>query len=84
MTRALLLAFETIERRTFGAPGVRDPNALCEAFEPGEPGPRGDCSTDGHYLCDECVHRKTCAGCGKRPSRCECRTDWPSARGGSP
>lgn len=45
---------------TVGAPGVRDPDAPCDAFEPvGAPFARapgtGDCSTDGHYMCDECV-----------------------------
>jgi len=34
----------------------RDPEAPCpsRAFEPGEPA--GDCDTDGHYMCAECVH----------------------------
>jgi len=55
----------------FGAPGIRDPEAPCEAFAPGEPS--GDCLTDGHYLCDECRERATCeGGCGRRPSQCEC------------
>ncbi len=45
-----------------GARGVRDPDAPCTAFEPGEPA--GDCQTDGHYLCDECVHRAARCTCG--------------------
>jgi hypothetical protein len=58
---------------SFGARGVRDPDANCEAFEPGSPRPNGDCQTDGHYLCDECVHRASCPrGCGGRPSQCKC------------
>lgn len=44
-----------------GTPGIRDVDAPCEAFEPaGEPWVRaagnGDCDTDGHYICRECVH----------------------------
>lgn len=31
---------------------VRDPEAPCEAFEKGKP--KGDCETDGHYMCREC------------------------------
>ena len=70
------LADELNGRRVFGAPGVRDPDFVCDAFDPGEPG--GDCSTDGHYLCDECKERKTCeGGCGKRPMHCECPEEKP-------
>lgn len=34
----------------------RDPDLPCpsRAFDPGEPA--GDCDTDGHYMCAECVH----------------------------
>jgi len=34
----------------------RDPDAPCpsRAFLPGEPS--GQCETDGHYMCAECVH----------------------------
>lgn len=39
-------------RTTFGQAGVRDPDNPCEAFDPGEPS--GDCSPDGHYMCQEC------------------------------
>ena len=38
-----------------GTPGVRDAAAPCSTFEPGESG-RGDCGTDGHWLCRECRH----------------------------
>ena len=57
-------------RSLFGSEGVRDPNNRCDAFAIGKPA--GDCLTDGHYLCNECVERATCHGCGKRPMSCEC------------
>ena len=58
---------------TFGTDNVRDPDYPCTGFVSGEPTPRGRCSTDGHYMCDECVERATCdGGCGKRPTYCEC------------
>jgi hypothetical protein len=38
-----------------GTAGVRDVDAPCTAFAPGEPSGTG-CITDGHYLCRECVH----------------------------
>ena len=56
-----------------GKAGLRDPEAPCEMFEPGEPASRGGCDTDGHYLCDECVfialrelrrRRDQCEMCG--------------------
>jgi len=50
--------------------GIRDPSAPCTAFVTGDPA--GTCQTDGHYICDECIERATCSGCGERPSRCEC------------
>lgn len=41
-----------------GDPGVRDPEAPCEVFDPLPegvyPSGRGDCMGDGHYLCHEC------------------------------
>jgi len=37
-----------------GQAGVRDPDHPCVEFEPGSPA-GGDCMTDGHYLCAECV-----------------------------
>jgi hypothetical protein len=57
-------------RTILGMDGVRDPESLCDAFARGTPA--GTCDTDGHYLCDECRERATCAGCGYRPTRCEC------------
>jgi len=51
--------------------GVRDEKA---AADPGAP--HGDCSTDGHYMCDECKERATCGGgCNKRPMHCECKEE---------
>lgn len=62
-----------------GTPGVRDADAPCEDFEPvgrafeDAPG-EGNCETDGHYLCRECVHislaalrrrRDQCEDCGE-------------------
>ena len=58
------LADEVNGRVTFGRPGVRDPDALCEGFDP-VPGidwlgmrrtsaGDGDCHSDGHYLCLGC------------------------------
>lgn len=39
-----------------GLPGIRDVDAPCDVFEPGKPQVGGDCWTDGHYLCLECIH----------------------------
>jgi len=39
-----------------GTPGIRDINHPCEVFAYGDP--KGDCETDGHYMCKECRHRK--------------------------
>lgn len=51
----------------FGAPGIRDPYAPCDLFDPVDrvrvlgvvQPPWEDCGTDGHYLCRECRHRTT-------------------------
>jgi hypothetical protein len=56
-----------------GDPGVRDPDAPCAEFEPGEPA--GRCDTDGHYMCRECVHGHFCETCGEIDTRCECPVD---------
>lgn len=48
-----------IERMPDGMPGIRDVDAPCEDFTPGTTAGTlaiGDCATDGHYLCDECVY----------------------------
>jgi hypothetical protein len=33
---------------------VRDITSPCGLYEPGDPS--GDCQSDGHYMCKECVH----------------------------
>jgi len=39
-----------------GTPGVRDPDAICEEFEPGDPNwVQAGCFGDGHYLCQNCT-----------------------------
>ena len=45
-----------------GAPNIRDPEFPCEDFEPigtayGDKY-KGECETDGHYMCDKCIWRK--------------------------
>jgi hypothetical protein len=45
-------------RRPDGTPGLRDEDAPCTFFDPGETVPTNTCMTDGHYLCQECRHRK--------------------------
>jgi len=37
-----------------GAPGVRDPDAVCEAFDGDGYDGTGDCLSDGHCMCTEC------------------------------
>lgn len=70
--RKLKVELAVLTEDGFGMSGIRDPSAPCEAFEPGTP--RGECETDGHYLCDECKERNTCdTGCGRRKTQCECR-----------
>ncbi len=65
------LYLEANGRSYVGAPGVRDPDSECDAFDPGEPA--GDCQTDGHYLCGECVRRERgCPLCRQTEARCEC------------
>lgn len=41
---------------TLGVPGVRDPDGVCELFNGKGYDGKGDCSSDGHYLCTECSH----------------------------
>ena len=66
-------------RSLMGTPGVRDPDAACEAFDPaGEPFEEasgdGRCDTDGHYLCRECRLISTRA-LRRRRNECEvCET----------
>lgn len=65
-----------------GMEGVRDPDFRCEGFRRADQEPKDarsarDCDTDGHYLCDDCIHisdkearrrRGECA-CGGRVAR---------------
>jgi len=37
-----------------GEPGVRDPEYRCDGFDGLGYQGRGDCMSDGHYLCVEC------------------------------
>lgn len=68
-------------RTVVGQPGVRDPEHLCDHFEPGEPHANNTCDGDGHYMCFECSHLTLCAdGCGARPVQCECPDDVALAR----
>lgn len=43
-----------------GVPGIRDVDHPCSVFLPLKPGEErdrfGQCMTDGHYLCRECVY----------------------------
>jgi hypothetical protein len=64
------LVAEVNGRAVLGQPGMRDPDAPCDDFNPGTPS--GECRTDGHYMCDECTHRATCPKSGVRPGHCEC------------
>lgn len=66
-----------------GEPGIRDVDAPCDAFQPAgkpfEPAEgNGDCETDGHYICSECVHisqramrlrQDLCEDCGAKMER---------------
>jgi hypothetical protein len=61
MTEALkqwedLVRFVNSAPPRFGAPGVRDPDYPCEVFDGDGYNGRGDCLSDGHYLCEECSH----------------------------
>ncbi len=57
-----------------GIPGMRDPDYPCAGYEPRprSGGDWGDCLSDGHYQCNDCVHLKRCETCGERVSACEC------------
>lgn len=59
--RAKLVLWMESLKPELGTPGVRDPDAPCEGFDPNKSTRnlllRGTCDTDGHYLCHECIHR---------------------------
>lgn len=47
----------SLNGRTYlGQRGVRDPDSPCELFDGESYNGRGDCHSDGHYLCTECSH----------------------------
>lgn len=43
-----------------GIPLKRDPNSICEYYEPCKRGQFtfDDCQTDGHHLCAKCIHNE--------------------------
>lgn len=47
-------------QKPVGVPGNRDPQAPCDFYAPRRKrdGDWDDCTTDGHYLCEKCAHRK--------------------------
>jgi hypothetical protein len=49
------------EPKPWGIPGNRDPENVCDAYEPRKSRLNDwtDCLTDGHALCKECCHRDT-------------------------
>lgn len=40
----------------FGTVGVRDPENPCEEFDGKDYDGTGKCTSDGHYMCNECSH----------------------------
>ncbi len=68
-----------------GEPGIRDVDAPCEVFDPvgtafqTAPG-TGDCETDGHYICAECVHISRDALRRKRDECIECGADMVDSK----
>jgi len=70
--RAFVAEINGIGRIPDGTPGIRDVDAPCDTFQPGDPG-HGNCQTDGHYICVECIkidprtlrtRRDECEECG--------------------
>lgn len=51
-----VLVEEVNGRNVLGAIGVRDPNAICEDFDGLGYNGKGECHSDGHYLCKNCSH----------------------------
>lgn len=74
------LTAEVNGRTAIGMPGVRDPESPCELFTPGEPSSTSGCDSDGHYICEECLHLKVCPDCGVRSVQCECVDDVVTSR----
>lgn len=40
-----------------GITGIRDTNSPCRNFIEGNPSINGTCKSNGHYLCNECLHK---------------------------
>ena len=57
-TRCRRCAADVVPDGSFGAAGVRDPEAPCEEYDASAPTGGGyqDCEGDGHYLCLQCKH----------------------------
>lgn len=52
----LLNALEKSDARMHcGEKGVRDPDSICELYDPGLPKRDARCDGDGHYLCQACA-----------------------------
>jgi len=47
-------------KNKIGLPRYRDPDNVCDYYEPRKPrlGDFQDCNGDGHYLCKVCCHLK--------------------------
>lgn len=57
--RQLVKSVKASGKRPVGIPLERDPDAPCEFYEPVKRFGQyrfNDCETDGHYLCDKCIH----------------------------
>lgn len=59
----MLFAYRRIAKpvtnKPFGVPFNRDPENICESYEPRKKkGDWDDCQSDGHYLCKQCCHLK--------------------------
>lgn len=49
-----LIRFVNGRQGHVGAPGIRDPEHPCELFDGLGYNGRGDCHSDGHWLCTDC------------------------------
>jgi hypothetical protein len=64
MNRISFLAKRILYKGKDGIPYIRDFNSPCFAYEPtNNPFKRGDCQTDGHYLCGGCQWRELAFDC---------------------
>jgi hypothetical protein len=78
------LVAELNGRVVIGMPGVRDPEHVCEEFDPGSPDEHGSCDSDGHYMCYECKHLHLCGDCKRAATQCECSDERFLERHGPP